>query len=357
MHSSNDDIHRILANLASQDRHGVLAVVLATDGSTPGKVGAKAIVAADGSIQGTIGGGRTEAEVQRLAVETLKTRCAVVLDFQLDGSTADGDDAICGGRMRVLLDPTADRHREAYEAALASRQSRQRGVLLTSARGDKEVEVTVEFLPEQTISSQIGFPGLTAVRTALQREQPRWYVQESTSDAQTGEVLIEPVTPTPVLLIVGGGHVGQAVAAQAQLVGFDIVVIDDRPEFTCPERFPDGALTDCGDIGERVADFPHDADTYVVIVTRGHRHDADALAACICQPVAYIGMIGSRRKVAMMRKHFVESGRATSTEFDRVYAPIGLDLAAVTVPEIATSIVSQLIAVRRKSDSLRIPTS
>ena len=91
-----------------------------------------------------------------------------------------------------------------------------------------------------------------------------------------------------------------------------------------------------------------DDNTYVVIVTRGHEKDAEALAACVRRPAAYLGMIGSRRKVALMRKDFLESGRATAEEFDRVYAPIGLDIGAITVPEIAASIVAQLISVRRR---------
>ena len=107
---------------------------------------------------------------------------------------------------------------------------------------------------------------------------------------------------------------------------------------------------------EEVAGFPFGADTYVVIVTRGHQHDAEALAACLRRPAAYVGMIGSRRKVALMRQDFVRSGRATAEELGRVYAPIGLDVGAVTVPEIATSIVAQLIAVRRKGSAPRMPT-
>jgi xanthine dehydrogenase accessory factor len=110
----------------------------------------------------------------------------------------------------------------------------------------------------------------------------------------------------------------------------------------------------CGEIAAELAGIPLANDSYVVIATRGHRHDAAALAACIRTPAAYVGMIGSRRKVAMMRHDFIQSGSATAEEFDRVYAPIGLEIGAETVPEIATSITAQLIAVRRKGSSPRI---
>jgi xanthine dehydrogenase accessory factor len=277
-----------------------------------------------------------------------------MLDFDLGSAVTAGDHPICGGTVRVLIDPTAVRNREVYETASAMRQDRQRGVLLTTVQGQKDWEVTVQCRAEQAITSGLGFPGTEAVRSTLKREQPTLFVSESTPEGQRLEVLVEPVSPAPVLLIVGGGHIGQAVAAQASLVGFDIVVIDDRPEFTRPGLFPDDATMRCGQIAEEVANFPFCQDTYVVVVTRGHKHDADALAACLHEPVAYIGMIGSERKVAMTRRAFVESKRATSEEFERVYAPIGLDIGSVTVPEIATSIVAQLIAVRRKRTSPRI---
>jgi xanthine dehydrogenase accessory factor len=141
--------------------------------------------------------------------------------------------------------------------------------------------------------------------------------------------------------------VGQSLAIQANLVGFDVTVVDERPEFTNPALFPEGTGTYCGDIAEQTKALIEEQ-TYVVIVTRGHKLDAEVLEACIHSGAVYIGMIGSKRKVALMRKHFVESGLATEDEFDRIFTPIGLDIGAVTVPEIAASITAELIAVRRK---------
>ncbi len=351
------DIHRAIVELSDQGRALVLAVVLKADGSTPCKAGAKAVFDAEGVVEGTIGGGWVERETQQRAAETIHVGRPVVLDFDLNGGAAGEADPICGGTMRVLMDPTAAEHRAAYASAAEIRQRRQRGVLLTSVQGLHHWDVGVQCLAEQAIPPELGFPGAEAVRSALEREEIGLFVSESTPGGERLEVLVEPLVPKPVLLIVGGGHVGQAVAAQASLVGFEICVIDDRPEFTSPELFPEGATTRCGKIKEEVSRFPLSADTYVVIVTRGHRYDADALAACLHRPAAYVGMIGSRRKVAMMREEFAESGRATPAELDRVYAPIGLDIGSVTVPEIATSVVAQLIAVRRKGTSPRIPIS
>jgi len=351
------DIHQAIVSLADRGERFAVALVLEAEGSTPVGVGAKAVVEASGAIHGTVGGGSVEAEAQRRALEAIATGRPVVFDFALHGAAVGDPSPICGGRMRLLVNPTAARHRAAYVAAAAAGQRRERGVLLTRINESEECVVAVEFLREDAIPAEADFPGTEAIRSVLRSEEPELFAQEPVEGSQRLEVLVEPLIPRPVLLIVGGGHVGQAVAVQGDLAGFEIVVVDDRPEFTKPELFPAGAATRCGRVGEEVARFPFAADTYVVIVTRGHQHDAEALTACLRRPAAYVGMIGSRRKVALMREDFVKSGRATAAEFDRIYAPIGLDIGATTVPEIAASIVAQLIAVRRTGRAPRMPVA
>jgi xanthine dehydrogenase accessory factor len=349
------DIHQAIVEQCDCNRDFAVVMVLKTVGSTPRKAGAKAIIDAGGAIQGTIGGGAVEAESQRLAIEAVKIARPLVFDFNLEGITAGGSSPICGGMMRVLIDPTAAKHRAAYAAASEARQRRERGVLLTSIRGRERPDVEVQFFVERAIPLDIGFPNAEAVRSALAREETGSFVKESPQDEQCVEVLVEPLIPNPLLVIAGGGHVGQALAVQADLLGFDILVFDDRPEFTATELFPEGVSSRCGPIDEEIDRLSIGDDTYIVIVTRNHQHDAEALAACLHKPAAYIGMIGSRRKVGIIRKEWVESGRATAAEFDRVYAPIGLDIGSVTVPEIAASIAAQLIAVRRKCSGATIP--
>jgi xanthine dehydrogenase accessory factor len=129
-------------------------------------------------------------------------------------------------------------------------------------------------------------------------------------------------------------------------LNFEVTVIDDRAEFANKERFPGADHVIVDEIGKSVQDFPISPDTYLVIVTRGHRCDADALRECINSDVAYIGMIGSRRKIKLMRKEFLDQGWATPDQFDRVYAPIGTDIQSKTVEEIAISIAAQLVLVR-----------
>ena len=334
------EIHREIVEFIDSGRPFALALILNADGSPPQAAGVKAKIDDTGKICGTIGGGDVEAEAQRRAIEACESGRPIVFDINLHESVDAG--AICGGSMRILIDPTAAKDRECYAQAAQALQRRERGVLLTTVSTGAETEVTVEWYPEEAITPD--FPDAETIRSCLARETARLLVADST------EVLVQPVIPKPILLIVGGGHVGQALARQAVLIGFDITVIDDRPEFANPPLFPEGVTTRCGDIAKTVADFPVCKDTYIVIVTRAHKHDAEALKACTHAPAAYIGMIGSKRKVGLIRNNIIESGVATEEEFDRVFAPIGLDIGAVTVPEIATSIVAQLTAVRRKGD-------
>jgi xanthine dehydrogenase accessory factor len=347
-------ILQLILERCADSRAFAVVTILRAEGSTPAKAGAKAIVEANGSIRGTIGGGRVEAEAQRQAVQAIQHGQPLVFDFQLQGADAEADSPICGGAMRVLVDPTALQHRAAFAQALAALSQRQRGVLLTTVRGGPPLDVHVRWVTEPKAGDSASLLGSAEAQEALRRGEAGLVVQEATHPGGPWEVLLEPVGPRPLLLIAGGGHVGQAVAWQAGLVGFEVTVLDDREEFCRPDLFPTGTVTRCAPMAEELRRLPLDHDTFVVIVTRGHAHDALVLGACLGRPAGYVGMIGSRRKVALLRQDFLDSGRATAEEFDRVYAPIGLDIGAVTVPEIATSIVAQLIAVRRQGSAPRI---
>jgi len=332
------------------DRGEVFAValVLKAEGSTPRKAGVRAIIEQTGKIRGTLGGGLVEAEAQRRAVEACRSNLPVVFDMDLYGADRAADAPICGGSMRLVIDPTAAKDRESYAGMAEAVRKRQRGVMLTTVRTVTQTEVCSQWLIQETISSDAPFPGTEKIRSCLARETPELFSVSIRDPEAVTEVLVEPVIPKPLLLIAGGGHIGQALALQASLVGFDVTVIDDRHEFTEHVLYPEGTTTYCDDIPQKIAALSVGDDTYVVLVTRGHKLDAETLEACINAPVAYVGMIGSRRKVALIRKNFIESGIATAEQFDRVFTPIGLNIGAVTVPEIAASITAELIAVRRQ---------
>jgi len=325
-----------------------VALVLKAEGSTPRKAGVRAIIEQTGKIHGTLGGGLVEAEAQRRAVEACRSKQPVVFDMDLYGANRAADVPICGGSMRILVDPTAAKDRASYAGMAEAVRNRQRGVMLTIVRTETQTEVRAQWFVQETIQSDAAFPGAEKINSCLARETPQLFVKTDGGASPTLQVFVEPVIPKPLLVIAGGGHIGQALAFQASLVGFDVTVIDDRAEFTDPALYPEGTTTHCGDIPKQIATLSTACDTYVALVTRGHKLDAETLEACIHTPAAYVGMIGSKRKVALIQKNFTESGIATAEQFDRVFTPIGLDIGAVTVPEIAASITAELIAVRRQ---------
>lgn len=322
-------------------------VVLAVSESTPQRPGARAIFDDAGKVWGTVGGGVAEAEAQRCAVEACASQCPIVLDIDLAGISSQNADAICGGHMRILIDPTAAKDRDAYARTSEALEHQKRGVLCTTITRAPTTQTAMDWCAEGSIPEEIRFPDADAIQKCLSRESAQLFEASSEGEEASTAVLVEPVIPNPVLLIVGGGHIGQALAHQATTLGFDVTVTDDRSAFTDGALYPPGVTTRCGDTRKEVASFPITHDTYVVIVTRGHQHDAAALEACIHTPAAYIGMIGSKRKITMIRKSMIDSGVTTEEEFRRVFAPIGLDIGAITVQEIATSIAAQVVAVRR----------
>jgi xanthine dehydrogenase accessory factor len=161
------------------------------------------------------------------------------------------------------------------------------------------------------------------------------------------EVFIEPLEPPPALYVFGAGHVGFYLARAASEAGFEVHVIDDRAAFANRERFPFAASIVVDDIPTWLASTTLSPATYAVIVTRGHRHDLDALEELAKRPLRYLGLIGSRAKVARIYDQLLSENRATLEELSVVHAPIGLDIGAVTPQEIAVSIVAELIAIRR----------
>jgi xanthine dehydrogenase accessory factor len=160
------------------------------------------------------------------------------------------------------------------------------------------------------------------------------------------EVFVEPIEASPAVYIFGAGHVGQFVGQVAHDAGFRVHVVDDREKFANRERFPHAASVIVDDIPSWLARTPLPSSAYAVIVTRGHRHDLDALRALAPRQLRYLGLIGSRAKVKRIYDALVEEGLGPE-QLQNVHAPIGLDIGAVTPQEIAVAIVAELIAVRR----------
>jgi xanthine dehydrogenase accessory factor len=165
-------------------------------------------------------------------------------------------------------------------------------------------------------------------------------------------VFIEPVEPSPELYVFGAGHVGYFLGRMAHDAGFRVHVVDDREKFASPERFPGADV-----IIEPIPEWLHRADipaaAFVVVVTRGHQHDLDAMRSLAARELRYLGLIGSRAKVARIYDALVGEGMPLEC-LERVHAPIGFEIGAVTPAEIAVSILAELIAVRRGAETAQL---
>jgi xanthine dehydrogenase accessory factor len=335
----------------------VLATIVETKGSTPQVPGASAIFSSERLLDGTLGGGLLEADAQRKALKTLKKKVSLLSEFSLKADISSGEGAICGGEVKILIDASPEVHRNTFQDLSQSLIKRQPGVLATFINRLSEEKVSLsrywierreklEVDPGEHLS-----PFKKEIKTTFSEGKPFFLKVKKEifpEKAKERSLFLEPIFPLPQLVIAGAGHVGQAVTHLGSLLNFEVTVIDDRPEFANKEKLPDADHIIVDEIGNAIQNFPISSDTYFVIVTRGHKQDGVALRQCISSEAFYIGMIGSVRKIKLMRKKFLEEGWATSRQFDRVCAPIGIDIQSKTVEEIAVSIAAQLVLVRRQ---------
>lgn len=320
-------------------------VLVRKSGSAPQSAGARLLVQRDGVMHGTIGGGCVEMEVRRLALNALRHGKPYLHVFRLDDDYGYDDGLICGGRVWVYIQPNPAQWLESLQAAQQLQEQAKRGawVLVTKGGGHEGAAFCVS--EEGLIPNPP-----KAWRQALQEASHRAMQEDTclyTSIQKQTEIYVEPVQPQPLLILVGAGHIAHALAPMASAAGFDVVVIDDRASFANTERFPTASRCIVGDIAQSLQGLPTDTRTYIVIVTRGHRHDAEALRVALHKPSAYVGMIGSKRKITVIYRDLLEQGKATLEQLAQVHSPLGLDIGAETVGEIAVSILAELIAVRR----------
>lgn len=341
------DLIRHLCASLERGRENLLCQVVETRGSTPQKAGALMLVGLDGGQVGTLGGGCVEAEVKQQAIRRIGQPGAELFRYILDHDYAWADGLICGGRMVILAECVRG------DAVLAYFEAYRR--LLETGQGFTEA-IAVD--PERCGAGRVGARWLfdaggeavagwhdEPVPAAL-REQIEPLPNRPRPRVQGGIALL-PTLPRVRLVIVGAGHVGQAVAALAARADFDVWIVDDRAQYANRERFPDAGRILVGPIEETLSSLEVTTQTYALIVTRGHGHDQEALYHLAPTPAPYVGMIGSRRKIRLIFDSLREMG-ITDSALGRVAAPVGFDIGSETVEEIAVSIVAELIARRNR---------
>jgi xanthine dehydrogenase accessory factor len=356
------DLLAELTTLLTQGRDCIYCAVVETRGSTPQKAGAAMLVFPDGGQRGTLGGGCVEAEVKQHALRMLSEAGPAELHtFQLDDNYGWDDGLICGGRMTMLIDPLVASNKPAHNAQLEYYQQYQQ--FIEAGRGCTEAIVIRDGAASRAGSRYL-FDDHGRLASALGDEPNLAIVQEHLvplerrprPSCHNGFAYL-PSLPRITLVVVGGGHVGQAVARLAAEVDFETWVVDDREPYVSQERFPQARRRIVGDIGSTLKGMVQKdigPSTYCIIVTRGHAHDEEALYHLAPSQAGYVGMIGSKRKIRMIYEDLLAKG-VPSEALQRVHAPLGFDIGSQTVPEIAISIVGELIAHRNLGTAKPVP--
>jgi len=341
---SNEVIHAIEACAGPV----VIATITGLEGSAPRHLGTMMLFRSDGSTAGSVGGGIVELKAAAAAMNAFGQRRSFGIGVEMVGMEAAGSEAICGGEVELTIEYSADTG--LYAAAdrqlekgsgiilvgepVQPGQSREGGCL--RAVLDPSANTLAGKMPE-------GDSGAAAAMTSA--ASAKGYASSASG------LFFSFIQPADKLLILGGGHVGLAIARFAAELDFLVTVVDHRPEFAASERFPEKVRTRCGDYLDIVDQYSFGDSTYVVIATPSHQFDLECVRAILGKRYRYAGFVGSRRKTKMVLDTLVGEG------FDRnevisLRAPIGANIGAETPAEIAVSILAEIIAARRGSPAL-----
>ena len=338
-------------NLLEKGEACVLATVVRTRGSTPQKAGAKLLVRKDGTGVGTLGGGCVEGDIWFAAKEIMRFQGGPEFkDYFLNEEIAARDGLVCGGSMYFFLDPLWE-NTDFLPFAKEALNAYDGGPIVgmaTVVRSPNADLLGARFMLREDDSTQGSLGDSQVEELALDaiRQVSNLGKNDTVLTSDGTELFVEGFTTPPTLVLMGGGHIGKATSTLAATLGFRTYVVDDRPEFANPDRFPEAAATVIAPYSEGLAQVPINANTYIVVATRGHRQDDYALEAAIGTPATYVGLLGSKRKTLLIYRDLLEKGHSPEV-LRSVRSPMGLDIGALTPEEIAVSIMSEIIMVRR----------
>lgn len=306
-------------------------------GSAPRGAGAKMLITENGRICGTIGGGSVEHKAKLHAIALLKEKSSDMQSFRLSPNNIRDLGMVCGGEVSIYFNYISSDNLNVVELsnrALSKIKNGEVSWLIICVTGSSSGGMWIYGEKEKASFIEIdGLSGLSFADTPQKQNK------------NGCEYLVEPLVRAGIVYIFGGGHVSQALVPVAAKVGFRCAVFDDRDEFTKPELFPGAAKVGAIDFMhiEKAVDISKN--DYILIITRGHQYDSALQAQAMRTAARYIGVMGSKNKIAHVSKQMRELG-FTDLDLARVKSPIGLDIKAETPDELAISIVAELIVVR-----------
>jgi xanthine dehydrogenase accessory factor len=338
----------IIAEIAASQGPVAIAMVVGVRGSAPRHLGTMMLFKPDGRTIGSVGGGRVELEAAKAASRCLDSGSSLGIEIEMVGKEATGSAPICGGNLQLLIEYVAD---PSVYAAAAAALARGAGIVLAVGivpPGESRVGGLFQGAFDRSGSPLAGEAG----------DVDRAGVAEAVSAElgvaiQRGTRVYIHVKSADRLLVLGGGHIGLALARFGVELGFRVFVGDERPEYTSRDRFPAAVETIHGTYREIIGGFEFGDSAYVVVATPSHQSDLECVRAVMGRGYRYAGFVGSRRKTGMILERLVEEG-FDRTEVESLRAPIGIDIGAETPGEIAVSIMTEIVAARRNSPALAI---
>ncbi len=351
--NENEYLAKIINERLEKDSPIVLISIISLQGSTPRHSGTKMVVGGDGKSYGTIGGSLIEAAAIQEAKKALSAKQSKIMSYELTGKDATDPGMICGGKAEILLDYIAS----SKENKNFSRQWRDAIVkgkdfyILTQLKSNVD---TTDVVGHAILYSDGTITGNVSLEEAdIHKIKTELHNISTTAILPLGDakIMVDRVRKLKTVYCFGAGHVAVPTAHLAALVGFRVVVLDDRRDFANAERFPDAhEICVVTDFNRALDGLDIDEDSYIVIVTRGHLYDRQVLEQALKTKAGYIGMISSKRKRAAIYEALMAQG-VTKERLDWVHSPIGLDIGGETPEEIAVSIVAELISERSKQSA------
>lgn len=326
----------------------VIGTIIKRQGSAPREAGTKIVIKKDGSFIGTIGGGLIEAQVIESAKKIFKSEQSILNSFDMTHEQLETSSMICGGKLEVLIDiikadsPDVGVLQTIFQAYTQQTDS----VYITSVSADGKKGCQTEHCLLERNGNIKGETTFSYELPDAVKAQIVSLKSPSIIEFDERKIWAEPLVFAKKLFIFGAGHVSRPTAALSTMVGFQVIVLDDREELIQSEFFPEPIVARVvEDFNTCLNDLDINQSSYLVIITRGHFYDKSILSQALKIKSGYIGMIGSRKKRDKIYQHLLDEG-FTQEDLNRVHCPIGLKMGAETPEEIAISIVAELVQTR-----------
>jgi len=340
------EMYTSILELLNKNREIALATIVSKVGASPARLSSKMIIIKEGlATIGTVGGGCLEAEIITKSKNVFKTGKPEVIKYHLDDEDPESW-LICGGTVEILIEPVLQKNYELFNSAVNVIREDSRGILCTIIHENSSEKYAlcgsrwIGKQPERSIADKI----TEMYDSVIDYEKPMT-IEPS--------VFLDPLIPPVKLFIFGGGHISLYLSRFSKMTGFNTTIIDDRIKFANKERFSFVDNVVCDDFEKVFEKLSVDKNSYLVIVTRGHKHDKIVLEKALGTDACYIGMIGSKKKVVVTFRKLNEAG-FDKKSLKKVFSPIGLNIGAKTPEEIAISIISEIIKLRRKRNDSKV---